>query len=1540
MFKREQTDLDELQLDCEALEPRMMLSTVQLTAAGFEGTEQINLLIDDAVVETYTLNQGGSTGDFETFTYNSEADIIADQVKVEFINDFWDPVAGIDANVRLDAIAIDGVRFETEDPSVFSTGTWLPEDSIQPGFRESEILHTNGFFQFAGGPVDPPTAPNIVINEIHYNPGPDGVVDGDAEFIELYNAGDSVADLSGMSFTGFTLTFAAGTTLDAGEYAIVSPSISIAQAQWGVTPIAEFASGGISGGGETIQLLAADGVTLIDEVTYDDSSPWPGAPDGNGPSLELFDPALDNSLAESWGVSLGDPTPAAENSIFGDPVEDPITDITITPGTIVANSDFAVSANIAGGTTATLTYKVDFGADVTVAMTNTSGDLWTADIAGQDAGTLIRYRIDSDVGFAPFAGDTINYLGVVVPSTDIVNNQLPVFQFFVDEAEFLNLTTTELALTNTKIPVVVFYDGQVIDNATVRVRGGDFSRTNHPKKSLKFELPDGYTLDFETGYAVDEFAINADYSDWTFAATDISWDVWNAETPTQAQSQSFNIRVQNNGQFHGVFRFQELRDGAWRKANGLQDAELYKAGAGGFGQFPNFDKKSPDDGNPTSIKILNDALRDLEDGSDAKRAYLYENINVPTLINQMALSALTRHDDQDNQNFYMALDSESGLWERIEWDLDRLWILNEDIETTFTDVAYIDEPLMNAIFAVPEFEQMYWRRMQTLVDTYLSEDGVASLIARREELIQEIGATNSTLEFEKWGRVDIFISDYFREEWTQVLEARVAAFAAESRLPGSASGVQNIVITELHYNPAGDDAEFIELFNNSSESIDLSGWTIDGVDLTIEYGTVILPGQYIVFTDNMPQFKGQYPGNIFVGGQYSGGLSGGGEAVILSNADGVVIDEVTYDDTAPWPTAPDGNGNTLALIDINADNGVASNWEASLQTNGTPGLENSAVITSTVIKVFAAGSEGDEIFSLNVLGEQTAVFGLASAGGQAGDLTARNFIEFSYVTSEMVTPADIRVSFLNDSYDPVTQTGRDIAIDRIEIDGIAYETENAAVFSTGTYNSSGQLVPGFYETEILQTTGYFQYAEPSVPDPTLLRILAAGETGNEIISLEIAGTVVATYDLAAFGGQPGDLQAGNFLELTYQAEAPVNAADVRINFLNDVYDVELGIDYNVSIDNIKIGDVVYETESPTTYSTGTWRPDDGVVAGFRESQVLTNTGYFQYRFDPSANNNPLATNDPFSGPIDTVVTGNLLGNDFDPDAGDSISLVGNSTAASGALVVLTNGDFTYTPNSGFFGTDSFEYTINDSNGGTATAIVTITIAAATNVAPIAGNDEIATAFETAVSANLLVNDSDDDPGDSISIVGNTAPENGMVTVASNGDFTYTPNVGFFGVNSFDYTITDGSAETSSATVTISVAQDLSSPIANGNIVQLRNVFYSNAYLAHFGSNEVVTQLANTNVTQWQLIDTDGDGRFNLKNVATGRYLDGDTNDIDTSTGSSGTDKLWQFIEIATGQYHLTNVGFGDIVDANGISTFVGWDPGSSEADDLWTVTVV
>jgi glucose/arabinose dehydrogenase len=145
---------DRLDFAVESCEPRIMLSTIQIFAAGSIGGEQMQLQIDGTPVQTWNVPAGANTESFQEYTYVTPNRVTADNVQIHFLNDVYEPGNGIDTNLRVDAIQIDGVRFETEAPSVFSTGSWLPADGLQPGFRQSEYLNANGYFQFAGGNVN------------------------------------------------------------------------------------------------------------------------------------------------------------------------------------------------------------------------------------------------------------------------------------------------------------------------------------------------------------------------------------------------------------------------------------------------------------------------------------------------------------------------------------------------------------------------------------------------------------------------------------------------------------------------------------------------------------------------------------------------------------------------------------------------------------------------------------------------------------------------------------------------------------------------------------------------------------------------------------------------------------------------------------------------------------------------------------------------------------------------------------------------------------------------------------------------------------------------------------------------------------------------------------------------------------------------------------------------------------------------------------------------------------------------------------------
>ncbi|MDB2526693.1 cadherin-like domain-containing protein, partial [Mariniblastus sp.] len=166
---------------------------------------------------------------------------------------------------------------------------------------------------------------------------------------------------------------------------------------------------------------------------------------------------------------------------------------------------------------------------------------------------------------------------------------------------------------------------------------------------------------------------------------------------------------------------------------------------------------------------------------------------------------------------------------------------------------------------------------------------------------------------------------------------------------------------------------------------------------------------------------------------------------------------------------------------------------------------------------------------------------------------------------------------------------------------------------------------------------------------------------------------------------------------------------------------------------------------------------------------------------------------------DAQVNVPVLGNDDDPN-GDTLAIDSFGQASNGT-VTQNNDVLIYTPDADFNGSDSFNYTINDGNGNTDTATVFVTINAV-NDNPVANNDSGSTDEDVPVIVDLVGNDSDID-GDSLTIDSFTQPTNGVVTDNGDGTITYAPGSGFFGSDSFTYTVTDGDL-TDSATVQITV----------------------------------------------------------------------------------------------------------------------------------------
>ena len=161
----------------------------------------------------------------------------------------------------------------------------------------------------------PVVVPNIVINEIHYNPCTAQGPDATWEFLELYNAEPSAVDLSGYFFTGIDYVFPAGTTIAAGEYIIVTVLPASYEGN-GYQVFGPFGgTSGLGNSGELVALSDPNGVP-VDEVTYAPSGAWPTDANGACSSLEVIDALADNSVATNWQASYTvNGTPGASNSI-------------------------------------------------------------------------------------------------------------------------------------------------------------------------------------------------------------------------------------------------------------------------------------------------------------------------------------------------------------------------------------------------------------------------------------------------------------------------------------------------------------------------------------------------------------------------------------------------------------------------------------------------------------------------------------------------------------------------------------------------------------------------------------------------------------------------------------------------------------------------------------------------------------------------------------------------------------------------------------------------------------------------------------------------------------------------------------------------------------------------------------------------------------------------------------------------------------------------------------------------------------------------
>jgi uncharacterized delta-60 repeat protein len=232
-------------------------------------------------------------------------------------------------------------------------------------------------------------------------------------------------------------------------------------------------------------------------------------------------------------------------------------------------------------------------------------------------------------------------------------------------------------------------------------------------------------------------------------------------------------------------------------------------------------------------------------------------------------------------------------------------------------------------------------------------------------------------------------------------------------------------------------------------------------------------------------------------------------------------------------------------------------------------------------------------------------------------------------------------------------------------------------------------------------------------------------------------------------------------------------------------------------DHLLFSSAVVDFEGTNSYSVMIRATDQGGL--FVERMVTLQI--------TDANDAPVAVHDAYSlqeGGTLFANTGGLTANDTDQD-GDPLTVRLLSGPTHGTVVLQSSGAFSYVHDGTETASDSFVYEVQDGQGGVATGTVMLTIAPL-NDAPTGIADNYRTVMNPILFVNplgILSNDTDAE-GNILRSVLVTTAQHGVLSLGSNGGFTYLANPGFYGTDQFEYQVFDGQSTSGPVTVTVDV----------------------------------------------------------------------------------------------------------------------------------------
>ena len=359
------------------------------------------------------------------------------------------------------------------------------------------------------------------------------------------------------------------------------------------------------------------------------------------------------------------------------------------------------------------------------------------------------------------------------------------------------------------------------------------------------------------------------------------------------------------------------------------------------------------------------------------------------------------------------------------------------------------------------------------------------------------------------------------------------------------------------------------------------------------------------------------------------------------------------------------------------------------------------------------------------------------------------------------------------------------------------------------------------------TITVFEVTEESNPFKGTIEIVN-GNTAVKYTADNHAG--VYTFRYAIIDGNGGSDTALVTVTVSNSANNPPVANDDTYSTNQDTpltvaADGVLGNDTDAESDPLTAAKVSDPSDGSVTLNADgsfTYTPDSGFSGtdtftyqandGTDDSNVATVT----ITVAAVVNNPPVANNDAYSVPHDTtlsVAADGVLGNDTDAES-DPLTAAKETDPSHGSVTLNADGSFTYTPDGSFSGADTFTYKANDGTSDSNVATVTITVIG--NSVPVAVNDTYTTSEDTPlnVAADGVLGNDTDANSDPLTAAKETDPTHGILSFNADGSFTYTPNAGWSGTDTFTYKANDGMDYSASpATVSLIVNPVNDPPVA-------------------------------------------------------------------------------------------------------------------------------